>query len=187
MKLGVQALVFDAYGTLFDVRSVIALCDRKFPGQGAELSKLWRTKQLEYTWQRSLAGRYEDFWSVTESALTFACHCLSLECPPETRQGLMESYLRLETFPEVQATLSKLSQYKLAVLSNGSPEMLAAAVKYAGLRGIFSHVISADEVKIYKSSPRGYSGEGEHRFRREAERHSGAKVNSSRSVATLAW
>ena len=66
MKLSTQALVFDAYGTLFDVHSVIALCDRKFPGQGAELSKLWRTKQLEYTWLRSLVGRYEDFWSVTE-------------------------------------------------------------------------------------------------------------------------
>ena len=162
MKLCIQALVFDAYGTLFDVHSVIALCDRKFPGQGAELSKLWRTKQLEYTWLRSLAGRYEDFWSVTESALTFACHCLSLECPPETRQGLMESYLRLETFPEVQATLRKLSQYKLAILSNGSPEMLAAAVKYAGLRGVFSHVISADEVKIYKSSPRVYGLVSQH-------------------------
>ena len=112
MKLCTQALVFDAYGTLFDVHSVIALCDRKFPGQGAELSKLWRTKQLEYTWPRSLVGRYEDFWSVTESALTFACRCLSLECPPETRQELMESYLHLETFPEMQATLSKLSQYK---------------------------------------------------------------------------
>jgi 2-haloacid dehalogenase len=153
----VKALVFDAYGTLFDVHSVIALCDRKFPGQGAELSKLWRTKQLEYTWLRSLAGRYEDFWSVT-----FACHSLSLECPPETRQELMESYLHLETFPEVQATLSKLSQYKLAILSNGSPEMLAAAVKCAGLRGIFSHVISADEVRIYKSSPRVYGLVSQH-------------------------
>ena len=71
MKLCIRALVFDAYGTLFDVHSVIALCDRKFPGQGAELSKLWRTKQLEYTWLRSLVGRYEDFWSVTESALIF--------------------------------------------------------------------------------------------------------------------
>ncbi|MGC1477454.1 MAG: haloacid dehalogenase type II [Terriglobales bacterium] len=152
MKLCTQALVFDAYGTLFDVHTVIALCDRKFPGQGAELSKLWRTKQLEYTWLRSLVGRYEDFWSVTESALTFACRSLSLECSPETRQELMESYLHLETFPEVQATLSKLSQYKLAILSNGSPKMLAAAVKHAGLRGIFSDVISADEVKIYKSS-----------------------------------
>ena len=138
------------------MHSVIALCDRKFPGQGAELSKLWRTKQLEYTWLRSLVGRYEDFWSVTESALTFACRSLSLACPPETRQELMESYLHLDTFPEVKPTLSKLSQYKLAILSNGSPKMLAAAVEHAGLKGIFADVISADEVKIYKSSPRVY-------------------------------
>jgi len=158
----IQAITFDAYGTLFELYSVTALCVCKFPGQGAALSKLWRAKQLEYTWLRSLAGRYEDFWSVTESALTFACHSLSLECPPETRQELMESYLHLETFPEVQATLSKLSQYKLAILSNGSPKMLAAAVKHAGLRGIFSDVISADEVKIYKSSPRVYGLVSQH-------------------------
>jgi hypothetical protein len=91
VKLCTQALVFDAYGTLFDLHSVITLCDRKFPGQGAELSKLWRTKQLEYTWLRSLGGRYEDFWSVTESALTFACRSLSLECPPETRADSQRS------------------------------------------------------------------------------------------------
>ena len=162
MKLRTQALVFDAYGTLFDVHSVIALCDRKFPGQGAELSKLWRTKQLEYTWLRSLVGRYEDFWSVTESALTFACHTLSLACPPETRGELMESYLHLDTYPEVQATLSKLLQYRLAILSNGSPKMLAAAVEHAGLSGIFSDVISADEAKIYKSSPRVYGLVSQH-------------------------
>ena len=86
MKLGIKAIAFDAYGTLFDLHSVTALCDCKFPGQGAELSKLWRAKQLEYTWLRSLTGRYEDFWSVTESALTFACNSLGLACPPGTRR-----------------------------------------------------------------------------------------------------
>jgi 2-haloacid dehalogenase len=156
LELCRQALVFDAYGTLFDLHSVTELCKHKFPGDGAELTRLWRTKQLEYSWLRSLGGQYEDFWSVTESALTFACHSLSIECSRETRQELMESYLHLETFPEVQATLRKLSQYKLAILSNGSPEMLTAAVKYAALGDTFSDVISADEVKIYKSSPRVY-------------------------------
>jgi len=162
LKGRTRALVFDAYATLFDLHSVNVLCQRKFPSEGAELNKLWRTKQLEYTWLRSLGGRYENFWSVTESALTFACHSLSIECSRETRQELMESYLHLETFPEVQATLSKLSQYKLAILSNGSPEMLAAAVKYAGLRGTFSDVISADEVRIYKPSPRAYGLVSQH-------------------------
>lgn len=154
MKL--RAIAFDAYGTLFDVHSVIALCNRKFPGQGAELSKLWRAKQLEYTWLRSLTERYEDFWAVTESALVFACRSLSLACRGEIRRELMDAYLHLDTFPEVESTLSKLSPYKLAILSNGSPKMLAAAVENSGLKGFFADVISADEVKIYKSSPRVY-------------------------------
>jgi len=156
MKLGIKAIAFDAYGTLFDLRSVTARCDRKFPGQGAALSQLWRAKQLEYTWLRSLTGRYEDFWAVTESALSFACNSLSLACPPETRRELMESYLHLEVFPDVRPMLAKLSQYKLAILSNGSPKMLAAAEESAGVRGVFTAVISADEVKIYKPSPRVY-------------------------------
>jgi 2-haloacid dehalogenase len=157
MKPGIQGVVFDAYGTLFDVHSVIARCDRKFPGRGAELSRLWRLKQLEYTWLRSLIGEYEDFWRVTESALLFACRSLNLACPPQVLQELMESYLYLETFPEVKSTLAKLSHCKLAILSNGSPNMLAAAVESAGLKGIFSDVISVDEVKVYKPSPRAYT------------------------------
>ena len=157
MNPGIQGVAFDAYGTLFDVHSVIALCNRKFPGQGAELSKLWRAKQLEYTWLRSLMGRYEDFWMVTESALVFACRSLNLACPTETRRELMESYLHLDTFPEVKSALGKLGQHKLAILSNGSPQMLAAAVENAGLKGVFADVISVDEVKIYKSSPRAYA------------------------------
>jgi 2-haloacid dehalogenase len=156
MTSRIQAIAFDAYGTLFELYSVTVLCVCKFPGQGAALSKLWRAKQLEYTWLRSLTGRYEDFWSVTESALTFACNSLGLACPPGTRRELMESYLHLDTFPEVKPALGKLAQYKLAILSNGSPKMLAAAVESAGLKGIFADVISADEVNIYKSSPRVY-------------------------------
>jgi len=162
MKPSTQAVVFDAYGTLFDVHSLIACCNRKFPGQGAELSKLWRAKQLEYTWLRSLTERYEDFWMVTEAALAFACRSLSLPCPPETCEELMDSYLRLETFPDVKPTLSKLSQHKLAILSNGSPKMLAAAVENAGLKGLFTDVISTDEAKIYKSSPRVYGLVSQH-------------------------
>jgi 2-haloacid dehalogenase len=162
MKPCIQAVAFDAYGTLFDVHSVIACCNREFPGQGAELSKLWRIKQLEYTWLRSLTGRYEDFWRVTESALAFACRSLGLACPPETYKRLMESYLHLDIFPEVRPTLAKLSLYKLVILSNGSPKMLAAAVENAGLRGVFTDVISADEVKIYKSSPRVYGLVSQH-------------------------
>lgn len=162
MKPRIQAIAFDAYGTLFDVHSVIAVCNRKFPGQGAELSRLWRAKQLEYTWLRSLMGRYEDFWMVTESALVFACRSLGLACPAETGRDLMESYLHLDTFPEAKSALDRLSQFKLAILSNGSPRMLAAAVENAGLRGVFADVISVDEVKIYKTSPCVYGLAAQH-------------------------
>ena len=151
-----QALVFDAYGTLFDVHSVISACNRNFPGQGPALSQLWRAKQLEYTWLRSLMGRYEDFWQVTESALVFACKALNLSCPPATRAQLMEAYLHLTPFPEVPQALQALSRYSLAILSNGSPRMLRAAVESAGLAGVFSQVLSVDEVKVYKPSPSVY-------------------------------
>ncbi len=155
-KKRIKALVFDAYGTLFDVHSVISACDQNFPGHGAALSQAWRAKQLEYTWLRSLMGRYKDFWQVTESALVFACKSLGLSCPVGTRAKLMGTYLHLNPFPEVQEALRALSDYSLAILSNGSPRMLKAAVESAGLKGIFSRIISVDEAKIYKPSPRVY-------------------------------
>ena len=101
-------------------------------------------------------GCYEDFWQVTESALIFACKTLNLPCEPATRAQLMDAYLHLEPYPEVRQALSALSDYALAILSNGSPRMLQAAVQNAGLEGTFSHVISVDEAKIYKPSPRVY-------------------------------
>ncbi len=155
-KKRIKALVFDAYGTLFDVHSVISACDQSFPGHGAALSQAWRAKQLEYTWLRSLMGRYKDFWQVTESALVFGCKSLGLSCLPDTRANLMETYLRLNPFPEVQQALRALSGYLLAILSNGSPRMLKAAVESAGLKGIFRRTLSVDEAKIYKPSPRVY-------------------------------
>jgi 2-haloacid dehalogenase len=155
-KQQIKALVFDAYGTLFDVHSVISVCNQLFPEQGAALSQTWRAKQLEYTWLRSLMGYYEDFWQVTESALAYACTSLNLLDEPATRAQLMEAYLHLEPYPEVRQALRALSDYSLAILSNGSPRMLQAAVESAGLEGIFSHVISVDEVKIFKPSPRVY-------------------------------
>lgn len=156
MPSAIQALAFDAYGTLFDVHSVISTCNQVFPEKGPALSQLWRAKQLEYTWLRSLMGRYEDFWQVTESALLFACRSLNLDCPPAARQKLMDAYLQLDLYPEVAQALQSLSKYKLAILSNGSPRMLAAVVESAGLEAVFSDVISVDEVKIFKPSPRVY-------------------------------
>jgi 2-haloacid dehalogenase len=159
MKRGpqIKALVFDAYGTLFDVHSVIQLCDEIFPSQGTQLSLTWRAKQLEYTWLKSLMGRYQDFGKVTEAALKFACKSLKLDCPPESRKRLMQAYLSLEPYPEVKEALASLSHYKLAILSNGSPRMLKALVKNSGLTKVFDKVISVDEVKIYKPSPKVYA------------------------------
>ena len=152
----IRALVFDAYGTLFDVHSVIALAEQLFPGQGAALSQLWRQKQLEYTWLRSLMRRYQDFERVTETSLKFAAAALGLDCPPARINRLMVAYLHLAPFPEVRDALAALQPLPLAILSNGAPHMLNAVVKNAALDGVFAHVLSVDEVKIFKPSPKVY-------------------------------
>lgn len=132
-------------------------CERLFPGKGAQLSQLWRTKQLEYSWLLSLMNRYEDFWWVTREALIFACKSMRLtfgtkqhEAQPET---LMNEYLRLKAFPEVPAALAALAERPLLILSNGTPRMLSAVVENAGLSKMFSALLSVDAVKIYKPSP----------------------------------
>jgi len=153
-----RALVFDAYGTLFDVHSVIALCEELWPGKGAALSQLWRAKQLEYTWQRSLMRRYEDFGRVTEASLRYACSALGLQLDKERVSRLMNAYQALASFPEVGGTLSTLKamKLKLAILSNGSPAMLRPLVANAGLRGLIGTIISVDQRKIYKPAPAVY-------------------------------
>jgi|SRR6516162_3560694 2-haloacid dehalogenase len=133
MRSAIEAIAFDAYGTLFNVHPVVTLCDRRFPGNGDRLRRRWRAKQLEYSWLRSLSGRYEDSWKVTESALLSACRTLGLACPTALRVELMDAYLHLDVFHDVKPALSRLSRYKLVVLSNGSLAMLRAAVENAGL------------------------------------------------------
>jgi 2-haloacid dehalogenase len=147
-----QALVFDAYGTLYDVHSVMRRCESCFPGKGAALSQLWRAKQLEYTWQRSLMQRYVAFSTVTREALAYSCAALGLELGAHLNE-LMAEYLRLAPFPEVPAALERL-QLKKAILSNGSPDMLDPLVRHSGLR--FDAVLSVDELKIYKPAPQVY-------------------------------
>ena len=144
-----EALVFDAYGTLYDVHSVAARCETCWPGKGAELSRLWRAKQLEYTWQRSLMQRYAPFSTVTREALAYACEALGLELGVAQMEGLMSEYLRLASYPDV-AVLRKIN-LKKAILSNGSPDMLLPLVEHSGLR--FDAVISVDEVRVFKPSP----------------------------------
>ncbi|MBI2466586.1 MAG: haloacid dehalogenase type II [Candidatus Rokubacteria bacterium] len=152
----VQGLLFDAYGTLFDVHSVIEACGAVTSDPQA-LSNLWRAKQLEYTWLRSLMGRYEDFWAVTEAALVFACRRLGLELTPAQRRRLMEAYLRLEPFPEVRGVLARLADLPCAVLSNGAPRMLEAVVEHTGLGRHLRAVISVDAARIFKPAPAVYA------------------------------
>ena len=147
----IDACVFDAYGTLFDVHSAVGRL-RADIGPGAdELSQIWRTKQLEYTWLRSLMGEYRDFWHVTGDALDYALAKTGAS-PASIRDRLMDAYLSLSAYPEVPAMLQRLKAagLKTAILSNGEPNMLEAAVNGAGLSGYLDEVLSVDGLKIYK-------------------------------------
>jgi 2-haloacid dehalogenase len=150
------ALVFDAYGTLFDVHSVTRLADELWPGRGAELSQRWRAKQLEYTWLRSLMRQHADFGRVTEDALRQACEALALPFTEDHHRRLMDAYLRLDLFSEVREALARLAGRPLAILSNGSPAMLEPLVAHAGLAGVITHVLSVESVGIFKPDPRVY-------------------------------
>lgn len=150
----IKACVFDAYGTLFDVNSVMRDARIELGEQWQPLSDLWRSKQLQYTWLRGVTGHYADFWQVTGDALDFAMSTLNLE-ERELRNRLMNRYLELSTYPEVSGVLRRLKDggRRLAILSNGSPEMLASAVSSAGIADLFDTILSADEVKVYKPHP----------------------------------
>jgi len=152
-----QAVVFDAYGTLFDVHSVAARCESLFPGKGSALSQLWRSKQLEYTWLRSLMQRYESFDQITAAALQVACGALGLEWSDTVRDSLIEEYLRLLPYPEVPSALDSLGGYRRAILSNGSPGMLQPLLAHSGLAQRFDAVLSVDGLKVYKPDPRVYA------------------------------
>lgn len=155
---GVEACVFDAYGTLFDYRSAALKC-RDVLGENLEpLTALWRDKQLQYTWLRSLQGRYADFRQVTADALDFALETLRIETPG-VRDRLMELYMQLDAFPEVPGVLRRLKAAGLrtAILSNGTPEMLEAAAEHSGTRELLDEVFSVDSVGVYKTHPRVYA------------------------------
>ena len=156
---GIEAFAFDAYGTLFDVFSVTALCDELFPGQGDALAQRWRAKQLQYSLLRSLMGRHRDFWLVTEDALVYAARSLGLDLTARRRERLMEAYLSLAAFPDVRPGLEALRSrgVRLAILSNGEPRMLEAAARSAGIDHLLDTIISVEEVKIFKVSPRVYN------------------------------
>ncbi len=150
--LTIRSIIFDAYGTLFDVHSVSVRCEQFFPGMGGAISSRWRQKQLEYTWLRSLMGQYEDFWCVTKDALVFTLKEFGLNSNEEIHRTILNEYLVLNPYAEVASALEELKVQRLAILSNGSPDMLNTVVQNADLSGVFTDVISVDEVKIYKPS-----------------------------------
>jgi 2-haloacid dehalogenase len=156
---GLRALAFDAYGTLFDVFSVTALCEQLFPGNGDALAQVWRAKQLQYSLLRSLMGRYADFWQVTQDGLVYGAKSLSLDLTADRRRQLMDAYLNLTAFPDVRPGLEALRArgVRLAILSNGEPKMLAAAARNAGIDTLLDRIISADEVKAFKPAPPVYA------------------------------
>jgi 2-haloacid dehalogenase len=153
-KLG--GILFDAYGTLFDVHSIAELAEEFWPEHGHRLSQLWRTKQLEYTWQRSLMQRYTGFRRVTEDALAYACRQLKLVCRDSQRAELMAAYLQLRTYPDVNSALEHLKPLRLGVLSNGSPDMLEPLLAHAGLAERLELTISVDAAGTYKPSMQVY-------------------------------
>lgn len=154
---GIRACVFDAYGTIFDFASAAARCTEIPEDKRAALTNLWRDKQLQYTWLRSLQRSYADFWQVTGEALDFALDSLGI-ATPALRDRLMDLYLTLSAFPEVPETLRRLKEagFVTAILSNGSPAMLDAAVRGAGVRNLLDAVLSADAVEVFKTDPRVY-------------------------------
>lgn len=154
---GIKACVFDAYGTLFDFNAAVARCANAVGAKADSLSRLWREKQLQYTWLRSLMGHHVDFWSVTGDALDYALKAHGIE-DRALRERLMDLYRTLDTFPEVPETLKhlKLSGMRAAILSNGSPDMLHSAVHGTGIAEWIDAVLSVETVGIYKPHPSVY-------------------------------
>jgi 2-haloacid dehalogenase len=155
---GIEACVFDAYGTLFDVTAAASHCQAELGPKWQPLAEMWRAKQLQYTWLRSLSGHYVDFWQVTTDALDFSLASLTVDDAALRRQ-LLDLYFALDCYPEVPEVLArvKAAGLKTAVLSNGSPAMLASAVGNAGVEASLDAVISVDEIGIYKPKPEVYA------------------------------
>jgi 2-haloacid dehalogenase len=153
----IKAVVFDAYGTLYDIQSVASVTEQAFPGYGEIITQIWRIKQLEYTWLRSLMRRYEDFSVITRESLAYTLKVLGLKNDAQVFERIMEKYLHLDLYPDAMTTLAAMQGRKLAILSNGSPGMLNALVRNSGLARVLDATISVDPQKIFKPSPDAYA------------------------------
>ena len=155
--MSIKAVVFDAYGTLYDIQSVAAVTEEAFPGYGDIVTQIWRIKQLEYTWLRSLMHRYQDFSVVTRDSLAYTLRVLGLAHDKDVFERIMEKYLRLDLYPDAKPALAAMRDRKLAILSNGSPAMLDALVANSGLDRVLDATISIDAGKIFKPAPEAYA------------------------------
>jgi len=153
----IKAVVFDAYGTLYDIQSVASVTEEAFPGYGEIITQVWRIKQLEYTWLRSLMRRYEDFSVITRDSLAYTLRVLGLEYDKGAFARIMEKYLHLDLYPDAMAALAAMRDRKLAILSNGSPAMLNALVANSGLGRVLDATISVDSRKVFKPAPEAYT------------------------------
>ena len=153
----IKAIIFDAYGTLFDVNSAAEKCKNKIGDKWEGFANYWRTTQLEYTWLRTLMNRHEKFWKVTEDSLDISMQIYTLD--PSMKNELLNLYKVLSTFSEVKGVLNELKKknYKLAILSNGTPSLLNELVKSNNLDNIFNDIFSIEEVKVYKPHPKVYN------------------------------
>ncbi|GLR86911.1 haloacid dehalogenase type II [Bradyrhizobium iriomotense] len=157
----IKAVVFDAYGTLYDIQSVAEITEDAFPGYGEIVTQIWRIKQLEYTWLRSLMQRYRDFAGITRDSLAYTLRVLGLTYDNDAFERVIGKYLHLDLYPDAAAALAALKPRKLAILSNGSPEMLGALVRNTGLDRLLDATISVDAKRIFKPSPKAYELIGE--------------------------
>lgn len=153
----ITAVVFDAYGTLYDIQSVAAVTEEAFPGYGEIITQIWRIKQLEYTWLRSLMRRYQDFSVITQDSLAYAIRVLGLKHDAATFERIMEKYLHLDLYPDAMTALVAMKGRKLAILSNGSTGMLNALVRNSGLDRVLDATISIDSQKIFKPASDAYT------------------------------
>ena len=153
----ISAIALDAF-TTFDARPVFMLAEQLFPGRGAELGSIWRTRQFEYQWLRAAAGHYADFWQATEGGLVFAAKLLKLDLTADKRDQLMGAYLAMKAWPDSAPALRSLrsSGLRLALLSNATAQLLDAWVANSNLNGVFEQVLSTDAIRTYKPDPRAY-------------------------------
>jgi 2-haloacid dehalogenase len=153
----IKAVVFDAYGTLYDIQSVATITEDAFPGYGDIITQIWRIKQLEYSWLRSLMRRYEDFSVVTKDSLAYTIRALGLKHDTVAFERIMDKYLHLDLYPDALAALAALKDKKLAILSNGSSDMLNALVANSGLDRVLDATISVDQNRVFKPAPEAYA------------------------------